>query len=214
MKIGILGAGLVGGSLAGLMIDAGHDVIVSSRHPDRLAADAGRAGTIRQACAFGDVCIAALPFRALGDIPPAPLAGKVVVDAMNYYPERDGTVVALDARIATTSGIVARHLAGARVVKGFNAILARDLPRGARPPVPSGRRVLPIAGDDEEAKRILARLHDELGFDSLDAGPLADSWRFERAKPAYCVAFDLHGLRSALRAATREGEVPHGSWRR
>lgn len=214
MRIGILGAGLVGAALAELMADAGHDVMVSSRHPDRLAAVAGAAGTVGQACAFSDVCIAAVPFGALGDIPPAPLAGKVVVDAMNYYPERDGAVAELDERSTTTSGIVSHHLVGARVVKGFNAILARDLPRDARPPVASGRRALPIAGDDNEAKRIVAQLHDELGFDALDAGPLADSWRFERAKPAYCVPFDLAGLRSALQAATRDGELPHGSWRR
>lgn len=214
MKIGILGAGLVGAALAKLMVAAGHAVMVSSRHPDRLTAVAGTVGTIGQACAFGDVCVAAVPFGALGDIPPIPLVGKVVMDAMNHYPERDGAVAELVERTITTSGLVARHLLGARVVKAFNAILARDLSIDASQPVAWGRRALPIAGEDEEAKRVVMRLHDDLGFDVLDAGPLAESWRFERAKPAYCIPLDLEGLLSALAAATREGELPHGSWRR
>ena len=214
MKIGILGAGLVGAALAKLMADAGHDVMVSSRHPDRLAGVAGTAGTIGQACVFGDLCAAAIPFGALGDIPAALLYGKVVMDAMNYYPDRDAAVAELDERTATTSELVARHLAGARVVKAFNAILARDLPFDARPPATSGRRALPIAGEDDEAKRIVAEIHDDLGFDVLDAGLLADSWRFERAKPAYCIPLNMLGLRRAIAAATREGEMPHGSWRR
>lgn len=214
MKIGIMGAGLVGAALAKLMADAGHDVMVSSRHPDRLAEVAGTAGTIEQACAFGDLCVAAIPFGALGDIPPALLDGKVVMDAMNYYPDRDAAVAELDDLTATTSELVARHLPGARVVKAFNAILARDLPVDARPPAKSGRRALPIAGEEDEAKRIVAELHDDVGFDVLDAGLLAESWRFERAKPAYCIPLDRLGLRRALAAATREGELPHGSWRR
>lgn len=218
MKIGIFGAGFIGAAVAKLATDQGHAVMISSRHPESLGALAAEigctAGTIGQAAAFGALCVAALPFKALDSIPSGPLSGKIVIDAMNYYPERDGQIPALDRRATTTSALVAEHLPQARIVKAFSAILARDLPLTARPAVPSGRQALPIAGDDGEAKRIVAALHDEFGFDVVDTGPLAESWRFERAKPAYCIPFDRDGLRAALASATREGELPHGSWRR
>lgn len=218
MKIGILGAGAIGSALAKLAADQGHTVMLSARHPEALAplvAGLGvRVGTLEEAAHFGDLVIAAVPFSARTDLPAAPLAGKVVIDAMNYYPDRDGAIAALDARITTTSELVAAHLAGARLVKAFNAILARDLPADSRAPVASGRRALPIAGEDAAAKQVVAELHAAFGFEALDTGSLAESWRFERAKPAYCIPLDLAGLRVALAAATREGELPHGSWRR
>lgn len=217
MKIGILGAGLIGGALAKLAADRGHDVTISSRHPDRLAALAAGvgcgAGSLEQAAGFGELCVLAVPLMARDSLPAAALAGKVVVDAMNYYPERDGAIAALDEQ-ATTSELVAAGLPGARLVKAFNAILAQDLPADARPPVPSGCRALPIAGNDPAANRVVADLHEAFGFEALDTGPLAQSWRFERAKPAYCVPLDRKGLQEALDAATRDGELPHGSWRR
>ena len=218
MKIGIFGAGAIGAALAKLAADQGHDVMISSRHPESLAELAAgigcSAGTIAQAARFGELCIAAVPLKALDSLPVAPLAGKVVIDAMNYYPDRDGTIAPLDARATTTSELVAARLTGARLVKAFNAILARDLPADARPPVPPGRHALPIAGDDPAAKRIVVELHEAFGFQALDTGPLTQSWRFERAKPAYCIPLDAAGLSQALAAATRSGELPHGSWRR
>ncbi len=218
MKIGILGAGLIGGALAKLAVDRGHDVMISSRHPDTLAEFAAEigcgTGTLDQAAAFGDLCVLAVPLMALDSLPASALADKVVIDAMNYYPERDGAITSLDERTITTSELVAARLPGARLVKAFNAILARDLPDDARIPVGSGCRALPIAGNDKEANRTVAELHEAFGFESLDTGPLADSWRFERAKPAYCIPFDRNGLQRALDAATRDRELPHGSWRR
>lgn len=218
MMIGVLGAGLIGGALAKLATDAGHRVMISSRTPDRLAGLADEigcaVGTIGEAAQYGELCVAAIPLGALASIPVEPLSGKVVVDAMNYYPERDGAIAVLDRRVTTTSELVAEHLVGAHVVKAFNAILAKDLPVGARPVVSSGRRALPIAGNDPGAKGIVAKLHDAFDFDTLDTGSLTESWRFERAKPAYCVPLDLQGLGQALDAATRDGEVTHGSWRR
>ena len=218
MKIGILGAGLIGGALAKLAADHGHEVMISSRHPDALAELAAgigcRTGTLDQAAGFGELCVLAVPLVALDSLPIAALAGKIVIDAMNYYPERDGAITVLDARTTTTSELVAARLPGARLVKAFNAILARDLPDYARVSIPSGRRSLPIAGNDPAANRIVANLHEAFGFDAFDTGPLAESWRFERAKPAYCVPLDRDGLRRALDAATRVGELPHGSWRR
>lgn len=218
MKMGILGAGAIGGAVAKLAADRGHDVMISSRHPDSLAGLARaircRVGSLEQASGFGKLCVAAVPLMALDTLPVQALAGVVVIDAMNYYPERDGSITVLDQRATTTSEMVAARLPGARLVKGFSAILARDLPDDARPPVPSGRRALPVAGNDPAANKIVMELHDAFGFEVLDTGSLAQSWRFERAKPAYCIPLDMDGLRSALDAATRDGELPHGSWRR
>lgn len=132
---------------------------------------------------------------------------------MNYYPWRDGPIPPLDERATTTSEFVAGRLPGAHLVKAFNAILARHLPDDARAPVPSGRRALPIAGNDPTANRIVAELQDAFGFETLDTGPLSKSWRFERAKPAYCIPLDMDGLQRALDTATRDGELPDGSWR-
>ena len=119
----------------------------------------------------------------------------------------------LDQRSTTTSELVASHLPGTRLVKAFNAILARDLPDDARVPVAAGRRALPVAGNDPAPIRMVIELHDAFGFDALDTGPLADSWRFERAKPAYCVPLDRGGLQRALDEAVRDKEQPDGSWR-
>ncbi len=218
MRISILGAGLIGAALAKLAADRGHEVMISSRHPNALAGLAAgigcRTGTLEQAAGFGELCVLAVPLMALASLPAAELAGKVVIDAMNYYPERDGAIAALDLRTTTTSELVAARLPGARLVKAFNAILARDLPDNARVPVPLGRRALPIAGNDPGAIRTAAELHDTFGFEALDTGSLAESWRFERAKPAYCMPLDGDGLQRALDAATRDGELPHGFWRR
>lgn len=218
MKIGILGAGLIGAAVAKLATDRGHEVMISSRHPERLAdlaIEIGCAtGPLGRAAAYGEAILAAVPLSALGSIPVEPLIGKVVMDAMNYYPERDGINPSLEARITTTSELVAARLVGARVVKAFNAILAKDLPVEGRLVVTLGRRALPIAGNDGVAKQLVMGLHDEFGFDVLDTGSLADSWRFERAKPAYCIPLNIVELRQAISDATREGELPHGSWRR
>lgn len=217
-RVGMLGAGEIGSALGRLLAQAGHDVMLSSRHPEARAQEAAaldcRIGTLEEAAAFGEVVIAALPLLALGEIPARPLAGKVVIDTMNYYPPRDGAIAAFDEHRMTTSEYVAQHLKDARVVKAFNAILAYDLPREERPPIEGGRRALPVAGDDDAAKALVAALHAQLDFDVLDAGSLAESWRFERAKPAYCIPLSHTQLGAALAAAERDKELPHGSWRR
>lgn len=217
-QVGILGAGELASALGELLAQAGHKVMLSSRHPEARTAQAAalgcRIGTLEEAAAFGEVVIASLPLNALEALPASALAGKVVIDTMNYYPARDGAIAAFDEHRATTSERVAQHWRGARVVKAFNAILAYDLPRDTRPPIDEGRRALPVASDDRDAKSLVAALHAELDFDMLDTGALADSWRFERAKPAYCIPLNLVQLRAALAAAERDKELPHGSWRR
>ncbi|TNC05706.1 NADP oxidoreductase [Methylobacterium terricola] len=219
MRIGIIGAGYVGRAVAQHAVAGGHAVMVANSRGNQslfsLSIALGcRTGTAAEAAAFGEVVVAAIPLHAYPTLPRAELAGKIVLDAMNYYPERDGPLAELDARRATTSGLLAAHLPAARIVKAFNAIRAQDLETDGRPAGTPGRRALPLAGDDVPAKAVAAELIDQFGFDPVDAGSLAESWRFERAKPAYCVPLDRAGLLQALAAAERDGEVAHGSWRR
>lgn len=218
MKIGILGAGFIGRAMATLARNSGHEVMISnSRDPQTLISTAAAIGcalgTAEQAAKFGDVVIVAVPFSSIDALPVAALDGKIVIDTGNYYPERDGQIEVLDSRSTTTSQMLAAALPGARVVKAFNAILAKDLETDGKPDGSPNRRALPFAGDDAQAKHIVSGLLDQLGFDPVDAGALADSWRFERAKPVYCIALDRAGIVEGLAAAKRDVELPHGSWR-
>jgi predicted dinucleotide-binding enzyme len=219
MRIGIIGAGFIGRAVAQLVIAAGHEAMLSnSRGPQTLSSvvsdiPGSQAGTIEDAAHFGDVVLVAIPFEHIRSIPADWLKDKIVLDANNYYPERDGHIAALDRFETTTSRLLAEHLRDSRVVKVFNAILAKDLLQDSRPKAAPDRRALPIAADDPAAKTMVITLLDEIGFDSIDAGSLDESWRFERAKPAYCIPLDKEGLKVALAAAQRQVELPHGSWR-
>jgi predicted dinucleotide-binding enzyme len=219
MRIGIIGAGFIGRAVAQLVIAAGHEAMLSnSRGPKSLSSVASgipgsKVGTVEDAAAFGDVVLAAIPLEHYRSLPASLLDGKTVLDANNYYPERDGRIPALDQFEITTSQLLAEHLSGSKVVKVFNAILANDLLTDARPAGAADRRALPVASDDHAAKTLVIDLLDHIGFDSVDAGGLEESWRFERAKPAYCIALDRAGLIAALAAAQRDVELVHGSWR-
>lgn len=219
MRIGIIGAGYIGRAVAEMVLAAGHEAMLSnSRGPETLTSVAAgirgsQIGTVEQAVAFGDVVLVAVPFAHYRDLPADLLAGKVILDANNYYPDRDGRIAELDRFETTTSQLIAAHLSKSKVVKVFNAILAQDLLQDGRPAGTPDRRALPIAADDQEAKTQVAHLLDEIGFDALDGGGLAESWRFERAKPAYCIPLNKNQLYAALAAAQRDVELPHGSWR-
>jgi 8-hydroxy-5-deazaflavin:NADPH oxidoreductase len=221
MKIGILGAGFLGRAMATLAQQKGHTVMISNSRDPRTLVSAGAAlgcalGTAQEAALFGDIVVVAVPFSGIEALPAAALEGKIVIDTCNYYPDRDGRIEPLERRTTTTSQMLASALPGARVVKAFNAILARDLEAGGTAPhVPNApkRRALPLASDDAEAKTVVSDLLDQLGFDPVDAGGLADSWRFERAKPVYCIPLDRAGMLEGLAAARRDVEMPHGSWR-
>ena len=217
MRIGIIGAGFIGRAVARLAVKHGHEVMISnSRHPKTLGSAMVSIkcaiGTAKDAAEFGDVVLLAVPFSATHDIDPAPLAGKILMDADNYYPMRDGAIAELDDHSTTTSEITARHFAGARIVKAWNAILEKDIETTGAPAETPDRRALPIAGDDADAKRAVAGLFDALGFDVVDAGALSEGWRFERARPAYCVPLDKAALTQALESAG--GTVAEGSWRK
>lgn len=203
MRIGMIGAGMVARAVAAVALRHGHEVMFSnSRGPDTLftlrRTLGCAAGTVDEAVDFGDVVLVAVPLKSVGALPAERLAGKVVLDATNYYPERDGHIGPLDRRETTTSGLVARHLPGARVVKAFNAIVAPDVERDGKPAGAPGRRALPIAGDDAAAKAVVGGLVEELGFDVVDAGPLREGRRFEEGTPVYCVPMDRRRLAEAL----------------
>ena len=219
MRIGIIGAGFVARAVAQLVIAAGHEAMLSnSRGPQTMSSvlsgiPGSQVGTVEDAAHFGDVVLMAIPFEYYQSVPAKWLEGKIVLDANNYYPERDGRIAALDRLETTTSRLLAEHLPNSSVVKVFNAILAQDLVQDSRPKAAADRRALPIAADYPAAKALVIKLLDEIGFDTADAGSLDESWRFERAKPAYCVPLNKEELKVALAAAHRQVELPEGSWR-
>jgi 8-hydroxy-5-deazaflavin:NADPH oxidoreductase len=207
MRIGLIGSGNIGSTVARLAVAAGHEVIVSnSRGRGTLSdlvvslGDAATAGTAEQAAADGDVVVVSIPVKAYRDVPAAPLAGKVVIDAGNYYPQRDGQILELEDGSSTSSELLAGSLGAARVVKAFNSIMARDLDRQGQPAGTPDRRAIAIAGDDAEAKATVAQLLDAFGFDTVDAGSLAEGRRFQPGTRAYITRLSADELRRALAA--------------
>jgi predicted dinucleotide-binding enzyme len=187
----------------------GHEIMVSNtRGPETLFSLTGstgcKAGSPQEAAEFGDIVLVAIPLKAYRAIPVAPLEGKIVLDANNYYPERDGHIGELDRDEITTSELLARHLPKSKVVKVFNAIQAAHIESDGRPAGSPDRRAHPIAGDDAAAKKVVADLVDQFGFDVVDAGPLAEGMRFRRGTPAYCVPMDSRQLQEALRRSLKE----------
>ena len=143
-------------------------------------------------------------------MPVEPLAGKVVIDTANYYPQRDGVIPELEDESTTTSERFQAHVPGAKVVKGFNNIRYTGLATLARPSGAADRTALPIAGDDEAAKAAVAEFFDRIGYDTVDVGPLAEGWRFQRDEPAYVTPYGGPGGIDDPRpgsAADRPGEA-------
>ncbi|MEU3458195.1 NAD(P)-binding domain-containing protein [Micromonospora sp. NPDC006766] len=206
MKIGIIGSGHIGGTLARRLRALGHDVTVTnSRGPQsltELAAETGAtAGTLEETVQGSELVVIAVPLRAVPDLPAALFDGKLVVDADNYYPERDGEIPELLDRSLTSSRWTAEHLKGARVVKVFNTIRAQHLMDNGRPAGAPDRIGLPVAGDDPAAKQMVMELVDELGFDPVDGGTLDASWRQQPGAPVYGADRDADGVRQGLAAA-------------
>lgn len=190
--LGFIGSGRIGTALARLAVAAGLEVVLSnSRGPETLAelvADLGahaRAATPAEAAQESDLVIATIPLCAYERLPVKELAGRTVVDTMNYYPDRDGNIAELDAGTVTSSELVQRHLAGSQVVKAFNSIDFSRLFTLARPSGARDRSALPIAGGDEAAKTQAGQLLDTLGYDPVDIGTLAESWRSEPGTAVY-----------------------------
>ena len=180
MRIGIIGAGHIGGTLAARFVASGHEVAISnSRGPETLAGLVAGAQpmTAEDAERFGEVVVVSVPFGRYREVPFDAVEGKVVIDTANYYPQRDGHIPELDDDSTTSSELLQTHLPGARVVKAFNAIVWTKLRDDGRPADDPDRLGIPISGDDEHAKRTVAELIDEIGFDAVDAGTLAEGGR-------------------------------------
>lgn len=204
MRIGIIGAGHIGRALAAHLVRAGHEVVLSnSREPETLRelvaelGDRAGAGTPAEAARAGEVVVVSIPFGRFRELPASDLRGKIVVDTGNYYPQRDGHFEELDDDHTTSSELLQTHL-GARVVKAFNAMYWEHLRDFAKPAGDPERIGVPISGDDEEAKRVVAGLVDDIGFDPVDAGTLADGGRKHqpgaRAYAADLPTEELHAL--------------------
>lgn len=212
MKIGIIGAGQIGGALTRRLTQLGHQVsVANSRGPASLAELAketgARAVTAAEAARAGEVVVVTIPEAKIRDLPKDLFAGVpsevVVVDTGNYYPrERDGRIDEIEA--GTTESRWVEQQLGRPVVKAFNNIYAQHLLELGRPAGSAGRIALPVAGDDARAKQIVLQLVDQLGFDGVDAGGLDDSWRQQPGTPVYATDFDSAGVKRALADAKRE----------
>jgi predicted dinucleotide-binding enzyme len=208
--IGIIGAGNIGSQVARVAVSHGYDVVISnSRGPETLAAlvaelgPKARAATSADAAAAADIAVVTVPLKAYKQIPVEPLAGKIVIDTNNYYWERDGHIPELDDGTATVSGLLQEHLPTSKVAKGFNHIMASDITDDAKPAGTDNRRALATVGDDPEAVAVVSDLYDQFGFDTVNAGPLAEGWRFERDQPAYVVRQNRGELKMNLALAKR-----------
>jgi len=209
LKIGIIGAGHIGGTLASLWVKAGHEVLVSSRHPEQLKGlvsslgPKARAGTPREAALFGDVVLISVPYRALPQIGRdlrTELSGKIVLDTGNPYPQRDGDM-AIEARRKGTGVSSVEFLPGVRLVRAFNAINSGDLASEAHR---SGERIaIPLAGDDGQALEVAQRLVRDAGFEPVVVGALARAREFDVGTAVYTRLMTAAQLRQALGLKSR-----------
>jgi 8-hydroxy-5-deazaflavin:NADPH oxidoreductase len=214
---GFIGSGHIGTTVARLAVAAGHDVVLSnSRGPETLTDLVGelgphaRAATPAEAARAGDVVVVTIPLRSYPQVPTEELRGKVVIDTMNYYPERDGSIAELDDESTTSSELLQAHLPDAKVVKAVNNIFFQHLAALPRPSGAEDRTALPIAGNDQEAKRIVSEQLDAIGYDTVDLGPLSEGWRTQPDTAAYGTLYALdpqawdEGARPASAAVVAE----------
>jgi 8-hydroxy-5-deazaflavin:NADPH oxidoreductase len=208
--IGLIGAGRIGSQVARLAIAHNYNVVISnSRGPDTLAdlvkelGPRARAATSVDAAKAGDVVVVTVPLKNYRSVPVEPLAGKVVIDTNNYYPQRDGHIPELDNESTTTAELLQAHLPKSKVVKAFNHIYAAELTTHGLPAGTANRRALVIAGDDANAKATVSKMLDAFGFDTVDAGPLKEGWRIQRDTPGYGPRRNAEELRRDLAAAKR-----------
>ena len=212
--VGIIGSGHIGSNVARAAIAAGHDVVISnSRGPEsltELVAELGpkaRAATAADAAASGDLVLVAIPLGKIGGLNASDFAGKVVIDANNYYPQRDGHIAALDSNELTVSELLQQQLPDARVVKGFNNIRATDIPADGMPAGSENRRALPIASNDADAMVQVGVFFNSIGFDAVPIGDLSQSWLVERDTPAYVTRTNVFELHELIAETTRVQQV-------
>jgi 8-hydroxy-5-deazaflavin:NADPH oxidoreductase len=213
--IGIIGAGHIGSQIARLSLASGYDVVISnSRGPETLAAliaelgPRARAATAVEAARAGEIVVVSVPLKNYRQVPVEPLAGKIVIDTNNYYPQRDGHIPELDHESTTTSELLQAHLPRSKVVKAFNHIYAAALTTDGQAAGTANRRALVIAGNDTDAKARVTALLAQFGFDTVDAGSLKEGWRIQRDTPGYGPRRTATQLRQDLAAAKRYADQP------
>lgn len=208
MRIGIIGAGRVGSTLARHFSQVGYDVLISNSHgPETLAwlarelAGGVRAATVEEVARSGEVVVVAIPYGRYRELPTDALRDKVVIDACNYYPERDGRDSDLDSGRTTSSEKIKQHI-DANLVKAFNAIYWNVLRDGSRPRGDPERLAIPLSGSDAEARAVVAGLIRDIGFDPVDAGNLGQGGRkHQPGTVVYTAELPASKLSALLRAA-------------
>ncbi|MFF4550231.1 NADPH-dependent F420 reductase [Streptomyces sp. NPDC001435] len=212
MKIGIIGAGNIGGNLTRRLTALGHDVsVANSRGPHTLTELAQETGAtpvpVEEAARGAQVVVVTVPLKAVPDLPSGLLDGAAegvaVIDTGNYYPQRDGRIAGIEDEGLTESRWTERHI-GHPVIKAFNGTYAQDILDGPRPAGDPDRLALPVAGDDEAAKRVVRDLIDELGFDTVDSGGIDDSWHQQPGTPVYGLRAGVDGVTEALAEAPKD----------
>ncbi|CAL9431835.1 hypothetical protein SUDANB54_02065 [Streptomyces sp. enrichment culture] len=212
MKIGIIGAGNIGGNLTRRLTALGHVVsVANSRGPHTLKELADETGAtpvrVEEAARGAEIAVVAVPLKAVPDLPSGlfdeAAEGLAVIDTGNYYPQRDGRIAGIEDEGLTESRWTERQI-GHPVVKAFNGTYARDILDRHRPAGDPERMALPVAGDDEAAKRKVRDLIEELGFDTVDAGGLDDSWRQQPGTPVYGLRGSVDDVTRALAEASPE----------
>lgn len=205
MKIGIIGTGAIGGTIAKKMAAAGHQVkINNTSDKDQLNARAQELGVTaadqKEVVKDVDVIILAIPTIAIPKLPKDLFAdvpeNVIVVDTSNYYPFRDADIE--EIKNGKVESIWVSEQLGRTVIKAFNNLLAETLISGGKDARAEDRIAMAIAGNDAEAKKVIATLVDQAGYDVVDAGPLSESWRHQPGTPAYCTELNATALKQAL----------------
>jgi 8-hydroxy-5-deazaflavin:NADPH oxidoreductase len=208
--IGIIGAGHVGQNIAKAAIASGYDVILSNNQgPDSLAGLVKELGPHASAAASDDAAarcdfaVVAIPITTIDQVPVEPLAGKVVIATINYFPDRLGHIPEIDDGTTTAPGLLQEHLPTSKVVRAFSMIDAADMSGDGHPAGDPKRRALALAGDDPKAKQLVADLYNQFGFDALDIGGLDESWRLDAGQKAFVTHQNLAQLKENVANAIR-----------
>jgi len=209
--IGIIGSGRVGQSIAKAAIANGYDVVLSNTQgPESLVDVVNKLGphataaTPAEAAGSCDFAVVAIPITTIDQVPVDPLAGKVVISTINYFPDRLGDIPEIDNGTTTAPGLLQAHLPKSHVVRAFSMIAAADMSEDGHPEGDPKRRALTLSGDDPAAKKLVTGLYNQFGFDALDIGGLNESWRVDAGQKAFVTHQNLAQLQENVANAKRQ----------